>query len=152
MSTEQVLVLSNVSEANRDAMCDILDGLAGTSLQRSGDISITIGGTRYVISGQTGQSAAAAVVRPGGAEIIDSLRYRSDLVDEVAGCGLVRASEQAVGQEFTLKQLVSDGWDGLSPVEQRNAGKRFRSLLEGRPFGPFAERNSSGNERHYTRL
>jgi len=152
LSTEEVVLLSNVSQANRDAMCDILDGLAGTSLQRTGDISVTIGSTRYVITGQTGSSTAAAVSRPGGQEIIQTMPYRSELVDEVAGLGLVRASGQAIGQEFTLKQLVSERWDDLSNVEQRNAGKQFRLLLNGDPFGPFSERNSSSNERHYTRL
>jgi hypothetical protein len=141
-----------VSQAQRDALVDILDGLAGTTLERSGDISIIVNGTRYVVSGQTGRHAAATVVLRGRAEATESdAPYRSEMVEDVAALGLAKALEQAVGQEFTLKQIAADVWDGLSVVEQRNAGKRLRQLLKSKPLGKLEEWKTSDNEWHYRR-
>lgn len=108
--------------------------------------------THYVISGQTGRHAAATIVRPGAAELIESRApYRSEMVQAMADLGLNKAREQPVGQEFTLKQLAAGEWDNLSGVEQRNAGKRFRELLETKPLGEIEERKTSDNEWHYRR-
>jgi hypothetical protein len=77
--------------------------------------------------------------------------YRRDVVEAVAALGLANAGEQAVGSVFTLKRLAEREWQGLSAVEQRNAGKRFRVLLESHPLGDLEEWKTSDNEWHYRR-
>lgn len=152
MSTKKVVVLSNVSQAHKDVLGDMLDSIVGVPLERSGDISFIVNNTQYVISGHADLPTAALFVRPHAAEVVeDSSSYRRAIVEAVAALGLARALEQAVGQEFTLKQLAACEWDSLSDVEQRNAGKHFRRLLESKPLGELEEWKTSDNEWHYRR-
>jgi hypothetical protein len=152
MPKQEVVVLNSASEAAKDALRDILDRLAGTPLDRQGDIAIEVDGRRYVVRGQSGQSAAASVERPAGVEVTRSKAgYRRDQVAQIALDGLAKALSLRTGDEFTLQLLVPKAWKELTEVEQRNAGKQFRVLLKSKPLGALAEWKTSDNEWHYRR-
>jgi hypothetical protein len=149
-SDKDVKVVSTVTAQQLAALGDILDALAGTPLERTGDISIEVDDTRYVISQQTGGYSAAAVDRSRGQEVVgEPTPYRRELVAHTAQRGLALAHDEALGVMFTLSSLIGDDWEALSPVEQRNAGKRFRRLLVPRPLGEVEEWTETDNEWRY---
>ena len=150
MTKPKVHVISNASDENKDALRDILDRLAGTPLERSGDIVLIYGGVQYVVSDQAGHAGHAAVVRPGGERIVEP-PYRSDIVAEIASRAWDLAQQQPSGVEFTLKDLVSGQRADLSAVEQRNAGRNFRLIAGDDLSAGFDQWKTSDNEWHYRR-
>jgi hypothetical protein len=150
--TKHVIVHSSITPEQRDEMGAILDRVAGMAIERTGDITIEVGGKRYVFSDQGGAHSAGSVQRDGGTEVVQSTSaYRAELVVEVSDEGLRQVDAQGPGTEFTLKSLARDSWADLSDVEQRNAGKRFRKSLEKKHPGAFESWKTSDNERHYRR-
>lgn len=77
--------------------------------------------------------------------------YRRGAAEAAAALGHERARKQPVGLEFTLKELARDLWPELSPVEQRQAGVKFRAMLADESAGPLDEWKTSDNEWHYRR-
>jgi len=147
---KNVKAVSTVTAQLLAALGEILDALAGTPLERTGDISIEVDDTRYVISQQTGGYSTATVDRSHGQEVVGELTpYRRELVAHTAARGLALARDEALGVTFTLSRLIGDDWEALSPVEQRNAGKRFRRLLIPRPLGEIEEWTETDNEWRY---
>lgn len=150
---EHVRVFSTLTPEQVGALADILDSLAGTPLERTGDVSITIDDARYVISQQTGCYSAATVVRDGNQEVVGvQAPYRREVVARIASQGLSLARDVPRGRDFTLRELIGAEWETLSQVEQRNAGKGFRRLLVSKPLGELEDWTTSDNERHYRRL
>jgi hypothetical protein len=145
-------VHSTLTREQVAALGDILDRLAGTPLERTGDIAITFDDVRYVVSSQTGAYAAAVVVRDGAQEIIGEIApYRREHVRHMADNALALAHNVAAMTVFTVHELLVRDWDELSAVEQRNVGRRFRRLLDAKPLGEIDAWKTSDNEWHYRR-
>lgn len=77
--------------------------------------------------------------------------YRREAAQAAAALGHRAAREQPPGLEFTLRELAEATWPDLSPVEQRQAGRKFRAMLAQAPIGPLDEWKTSDNEWHYRR-
>lgn len=149
---KQVIIHASLTSAQRAEIAKILDRLVGTPIERTGDIAVEVGDKRYVFSHQDGAHTAATVERNGGIEVVLSKRaYRPTVARQVAVEGVAKVPTKAQGEEFTLKAL-SANWDELTETEQRNAGKKFRQLMETEFPGEFDSWTTTDNQRHYRRL
>jgi hypothetical protein len=149
---KHVVVRASITPEQRDEMSAILDRVAGTPIERTGDITIEVGGKRYVFGDQGGAHSVASVHRDGGTEVVQPTSpYRPELVIRACEEGLRQVDAQGPGVDFTLKSLARGSWADLSDVEQRNAGKRFRKSLETKHPDEFESWKTSDNERHYRR-